>query len=141
MAESPTNPTPKKPGRRVPEKEIAVLLAKHFGNISHVARLLGVDRSNLHLRINKSKKLKQITEDARERIVDDAEDALHAAVLQKEAWAVCFTLKTLGKSRGYIEKQEVEHSGKIENEVTLIPGKMALDEWNAQGWAQDKKDD
>lgn len=141
MTNTPTNPTPKKPGRRVPEKEIAALLAKHFGNISHVARVLGVDRSNLHLRINKSEKLKRVTTDARETMVDDGESALHASILKQEGWAVCFVLKTLGKSRGYVEKQEVEHSGKIENEVTLIPGKMALEEWNAQGWAQDKKDD
>jgi hypothetical protein len=28
-------------------------------------------------------------------------------VLAKEAWAVCFTLKTIGKGRGYVERNEV----------------------------------
>lgn len=38
-------------------------------------------------------------------------------------------------------KESVEIDGKLKHEVALIPGKMALEEWNAQGWAQDKKDD
>lgn len=119
MAKNSTCTTPKKPGRRVSEEEITVLLTKHFGNISHVARLLGVDRSTLHLRINKSAKLQQIVMDARERMVDDAESALHAAILQRDGWAVCFTLKTIGRTRGYIEKQEIEHSGTI-NQIQVV---------------------
>lgn len=132
MANSATTPTPKNPGRRVPEKEIAALLTKHFGNISHVARVLGVDRSNLHLRINKSAKLKQAVEDARERMVDDAEGALHAAILKQEGWAVCFTLKTLGKVRGYVEKQEIEHSGQVQYVVEAPAKAESIEEWAQQ---------
>jgi hypothetical protein len=43
----------------------------------------------------------------REEIVDYAEMGLRGAVLNKEAWAIAFSLKTLGKSRGYVERQEV----------------------------------
>lgn len=114
MADNKTQPTPKKPRRQVPEAEVATLIEKHFGNIAHVARVLGVNRSGLHDRINKSERLKQAVYDARQTMVDDAESALHAALIQKEGWAVCFTLKCLGKDRGYIERQEQEHAGSIE---------------------------
>ncbi|MEI8016283.1 MAG: hypothetical protein D4R81_07615 [Nitrospiraceae bacterium] len=39
--------------------------------------------------------------------LDEAEAALHKAVMRGEAWAVCFTLKTQGKGRGYTERLEV----------------------------------
>ena len=42
-----------------------------------------------------------------------AELALYKAIQDGEGWAVCFYLKTQGKQRGYIERQEIEHSGAI----------------------------
>ena len=43
----------------------------------------------------------------RRDIVDLAESGLRIAVLNKEAWAIAFALKTLGKDDGYTERQEV----------------------------------
>lgn len=84
------------------------------GNLSHAARQLGVARSALQAFINRHPELRQIVTDQREAIVDSAENALAAAVLDKQGWAVCFTLKTLGRSRGYIEQVEQQHSGQLE---------------------------
>ncbi len=89
-------------------------LNKAFGNISVVAKAFGVTRSAVYDFIKRHPTLKRTMEDAREKLVDDAESALHAAVLNKEGWAVCFTLKTIGKDRGYIERRQIEHSGKID---------------------------
>lgn len=86
-------------------------LMDSHGNISAAARSLGVTRQALQFRIEKNPELAQIVIDARESRVDIAEDKLGESLLLREAWAVCFTLKTLGKSRGYVEKQEVEVSG------------------------------
>ena len=54
-----------------------------------------------------------IVNDARESMADNAESALGLATLRGEAWAVCFTLKCLGKDRGYIERGEVSHDVKL----------------------------
>ena len=43
----------------------------------------------------------------RGHVVDTAELALYDAILRKEHWAIAFTLKTIGKNRGYTERQEV----------------------------------
>ena len=104
---------PKKPGQRLTDAQIAEKLTAHFGNVSHSARQLGVDRQALHRRIAKSAQLQEVVKQARETMVDDAESALHAKVIEGEGWAVCFTLKCLGKDRGYVEKAEQEHSGEV----------------------------
>lgn len=84
------------------------------GNLSHAARQLGCARYTLQCFVNRYPELKQSLQDEREAIVDSAENALAAAVLDKQGWAVCFTLKTLGRSRGYIEQVEQQHSGQLE---------------------------
>jgi hypothetical protein len=42
-------------------------------------------------------------------MVDTAELALWKAIQAGEGWAISLTLKTIGKDRGYVERQE--HSG------------------------------
>jgi hypothetical protein len=44
---------------------------------------------------------------ARGEMLDTAELKLFQAVQNGEAWAIAFCLKTVGRSRGYIEKQEL----------------------------------
>ena len=81
-------------------------LKKTNANISLAAKSLGVNRSSLYRFIERSPDLKELITDERESLVDIAESALKSAVVAKEAWAVCFTLKTIGKHRGYVERVE-----------------------------------
>lgn len=113
-AQPSASTTPKKSTPTLPDAVIAEQLQKSMGNISHAARSLGMNRSALHDRISRTPELVQVVQDARETIVDAAENALYSAVVSKQGWAVCFTLKTIGQSRGYIEKQQIEHSGRID---------------------------
>ena len=103
------NLTPKKKRAKIPE-----LIATHRGNVSAIARELQMPRSSLHVIIQDDPTFKQLLADERERMLDNAEDRLGMAVDKGEAWAVCFTLKTQGQERGYIEKQKIEHSGTVE---------------------------
>lgn len=100
------NQTPTIKLAKIPE-----LIAKHRGNLSAIARAMKVTRSTLHNHVNADETLKQLLADERERMLDNAEDKLGQAVGKGEAWAVCFTLKTQGSKRGYIEKQRHEHTG------------------------------
>ncbi len=86
--------------------KVAEALKKTSANMSLAAKSLGVARSSLYDFVNKHPDLKEIISDERESLVDIAESALKSAVVGKEAWAVCFTLKTLGKGRGYVERVE-----------------------------------
>jgi len=44
--------------------------------------------------------------------LDFAESKLHELIKDKHPTAIIFYLKTKGKHRGYIEKSEIEHSGR-----------------------------
>jgi hypothetical protein len=77
------------------------------GNISAVAKRLGVCRQTVYSYIERHPSVKDVLVESRETMIDNAESALYRAVLNGEAWAVCFFLKTQGKHRGYVERQEV----------------------------------
>ena len=77
------------------------------GNLAAVARKLGVCRQTLYSYIERHPSVKDVVAESRETMLDNAESALYRAVLAGEAWAVCFFLKTQGKRRGYVERQEV----------------------------------
>lgn len=79
------------------------------GNLAAVARSFGMSRQTLYSYIKDHPTVQRAVEEARETMLDNAESALYTAVLNGEAWAVCFFLKTQGKSRGYVERQE--HTG------------------------------
>lgn len=94
---------------------VEALLA-HYGNVSAAARVLGVSHGTLWDRIKRSERLQEAKRDAEEQTLDLAESGLVSAVKDREAWAICFLLKTRGKKRGYIEKQEqsVQLSGEAD---------------------------
>lgn len=81
-------------------------LRRHSGNMAAVAREVGVTRSAVCQFVD-SHDLGHVIEEARAELVDEAENALLRKVKEGEGWAVCFALKTQGKRRGYIERQEV----------------------------------
>jgi hypothetical protein len=79
------NATPiKKPERHIIEKAIL----KAFGNISLIAKSLDVDRTTLYKWIE-------------DENLKDANDG--------DTTAIIFFLKTQGKERGYVERQEFNH--------------------------------
>lgn len=77
------------------------------GLVSLAARRLGCSASTIYSRAHAVQSVQQAIDDSRDEIVDAAELALRAAVMDKQPWAVALVLKTLGKGRGYVERQEV----------------------------------
>jgi hypothetical protein len=115
---------------RYTQKQIEAALVSMSGNVSAAARSLGMQRHHLHLIIKKSEKLQRVVHDARQSMCDNAESALNRAVINGEAWAVCFTLKTQAKDRGYIERTQTEISGRdggpIEQRTTVFDHSAAI---------------
>lgn len=77
------------------------------GLLSLAAERLGCTRQTVTNYVNRYKSLQKVRDEQRAHVVDTAELALMNAILDKQGWAVCFTLKTLGKDRGYVERQEI----------------------------------
>ena len=74
------------------------------GTLSKAAEQLGIGRSALCLRVKAHERLQKVVAEAKETRIDLAEDSLGRLVKSDNLGAVCFTLKCLGKERGYVEQ-------------------------------------
>lgn len=86
--------------------DIIAALERNGGMVYLAARALRCSPQTIYNYRDKYPDVAQAIEQVRGELVDTAELALKRAVLNGEAWAVCFALKTVGKGRGYIERQE-----------------------------------
>lgn len=101
-------------GKHYSDETLIEALNVTQGLISLAAKRVGCSPQTIYTRIKESEAVAATVKDKREELVDSAELALRNAVLNGESWAVGFTLKCLGKDRGYVERQELAHSGSLE---------------------------
>jgi hypothetical protein len=81
-------------------------LTRGRGSFAAAARQLGCTRSTIQNYCTRHPALYAVCVQARETLLDGAEDALHALIDKHDLGAVCFYLKTQGKARGYVERTE-----------------------------------
>lgn len=88
-------------------EEIAAALTASKGMIYVAARAIGCAPNTIYAYAKRYKIVREAMELERGIMVDTAELALWKALQAGEAWAISLTLKTLGKDRGYVERQEL----------------------------------
>jgi len=88
------------------DKMIKAIREKH-GNLSAAARYLGCSRNTIARYIENYPTVKAVYDEERETLIDFAENQLFQQVKDGNITAIIFTLKTIGKHRGYVERQEV----------------------------------
>lgn len=102
-------------GIKTPKEEIVKTLRETGGNVSATARKLNVSRESVSRRVSAEPELRTITEQERQGMVDIAERGLKELMYSDNQavrlGAIKYTLSTIGKSRGYTERQEVDVSG------------------------------
>lgn len=96
--------------QRFTPQQVADALQASKGMVYVAARSLGCSANTIYNYIERYKAVKEVMKQERGVMVDTAELALWTALQNKEAWAISLVLKTLGKDRGYVERQEI--SGK-----------------------------
>jgi len=89
------------------EAEIIKALAANGGIASAAAPALGLHPQYLRQLIRENPAFKAVQTDAKESLVDLAESKLIKGVNEGNPTFVIFTLKTLGKDRGYRQGMEV----------------------------------
>ena len=92
---------------RLSNQQIIDALRDVNGMVYLAARKLGCAPNTIYNRMAKSPAIRQACDDARGEMIDISEQKLRQAVLNGEPWAISLVLKTLGKKRGYVERQEV----------------------------------
>lgn len=88
--------------------EVIVALEATAGAVYLAARKLGITAQAIYKRAKKNKRIKRAIDRFRGEHIDLAESQLKLAVRDGKAWAIEFTLKTIGKDRGYCERKEVD---------------------------------
>lgn len=94
-------------------------LEKTLGVVTTAAKMVGIERTTHYKWMSSDKDYKIKVEDLQDVVLDFAESALHKMVENHNPAATLFLLKTKGKKRGYIERQEIEHSSDVETNVTF----------------------
>lgn len=90
-----------------PTKEILEeVIIKSYGNITTVARSFDVSRTTVMKWIN-DLELTHVVQQGRDHLLDIAEDVMSRKIKEGDTATLIFFLKTQGKKRGYIERQEL----------------------------------
>ena len=83
-------------------------LAKSLGIVSTAAKMVNIDRSTHYAWMKSDEEYKKAVDSIQDGVLDFAESHLYKLVKEGNPAATIFLLKTRGKTRGYIERQEIE---------------------------------
>ena len=123
------------------KKKVKAAILGSGGVILAVQQKCGCAYSTAWEFINRegNEELKQLMVNERDKIIDVAENKLFVAVKSGKEWAVKYTLNTIGKNRGYVEKQEVAHFGMAGIKIEFVPpGDLSKDGGNEKVCNEDK---
>ncbi len=87
--------------RKYTVDQVAEALRKGDGILSVAAEILGCHRNTIYNYLQDDPELKDVLEESRETIVDEAEKVLLKKVKEGDIRCVMFVLRTLGRHRGY----------------------------------------
>ena len=108
MADNGLNGLSKK--RENTAERIIKALGETQGLLTMAARKAGVSYTTVKRYAAEFPSVKQAVQDAKESMLDFAEGKLYQKIKAGDNTAILFYLKTQGKSRGYIERQEITGS-------------------------------
>jgi len=98
-------------GKTINIKQFRKAVKGSAGLYTAIGQKLGFCRQSVATFVNSCPEAQKLIQDERESITDLAEGKLFQTINNGEAWGIKFYLSTVGKDRGYVEKQEIVHSG------------------------------
>ena len=101
---------------------------KNNGLVIISCKKYGIDDQTYYNWKKKYKGFAEKIEMIQESMIDMAESQLYKNIRKGDNTSILFYLKCKGKKRGYIEKQEVEHSGDMGINIKVDWGKDGKEE-------------
>jgi hypothetical protein len=98
----------------IQKKAMIEALEKSLGIVTTACKMVGIARSTHYLWVSTDEAYKEAVEGVADLTLDFVESQLHKQIQKGEVTSTIFYLKTKGKKRGFIEKQEIEHSGNMQ---------------------------
>ena len=102
------------------KKRMLNALEKTFGVVTTAATMAGIDRTTHYRWLKSDEKYLEQVNDLENVMLDFAETNLHQQIMEGNTTATIFLLKTRGRKRGYIERQNIEMTADI-NTSKLSP--------------------
>lgn len=108
----------------IKKKAFLEAFEKTFGNVSMSCKAVGMSRTQFYRYMKNDAGFKEEIDsiEPNELLVDFAENALMKRISSGDTTAIIFTLKTKGKKRGYVEKQEIGITPESSTKPTIIFG-------------------
>jgi len=111
---------PKTPIDKSTEKQTIEAIKGSAGIVSTIAKRLEVDWHTAESYIKKYPEALKSFQDEREGILDMAEATILTAIKSGDTGSAKWLLSTIGKKRGFTEKQEIEISGELGTPVKFV---------------------
>lgn len=90
------------------KKAMIDAMHKNLGVVTTACKIVGIGRNTHYEWLKKDPEYKQSIEESGEIALDFAESQLHKRIQAGSDTAIIFFLKTQGKKRGYVERQEIQ---------------------------------
>ena len=98
------------------KKALIEALKKSLGIVTTACKQVGIDRTYYRY-YNNDKKFRAEVDDLINHQKDFVESKLMKRIANDDTTSIIFYLKTKAKDRGYVERQEISHSGDVKTEV------------------------
>lgn len=108
------------------KKALLEALEKSLGVVTTACKKAGIGRTTFYEYYKNDPDFKLAVDELQDVALDFAESQLHKQIGEGNSTATIFYLKTKGKKRGYVERQEIEATG----------GKMFQIEILGEDWNQ-----
>jgi hypothetical protein len=89
------------------KKALIEAMVKSLGVVTSACKIAGVGRTAFYDYYNHDPEFKAVIDDVTNITLDFAESKLHQQIDNGNITAIIFYLKTKGKNRGYVERQEI----------------------------------
>lgn len=99
-------------------------LTASLGIVTTACRKANVARTSHYRWLENDPEYKDQVEDIQQQAIDFVESQLHQRIAEGNPACTIFYMKTKGKSRGYVERQEIEHTdNSLQVQVEIVKGK------------------
>ena len=102
------------------KEQLLEALVKSLGIVSTACLNVGVSRTTYYKYYNEDKDFQTLIDDISDVAIDFAESKLFDLMREGNPTAIIFYLKTKGKKRGYVEKQEDRYNSNNITGIKLI---------------------
>lgn len=105
------------------KKALLKALVDSLGIVTKACKEVDVSRTTFYTYYNDDEDFRNACDDVQDIALDEAEEKLHDLIKDKNPTAIIFYLKTKGKKRGFIERQEIDAN---------ISGRITQGKWDGE---------